>query len=339
MFGSRRSVTASSRGSGSTRAQPTPARTSGRCGSTGARGSRTVTFTNETATGWQTALFRLPVSVVAGQQYTVSYTAPNGGYAYRSTTGRTTGGLLAPSPSRQGVGAAAPGVFGNPGTLPTTSVQRDELLRRRRSSTRRTPRRCGIIVADPDCRRHPASRSTAPVTATLHAACSAATVIVTVKDADGTAGTRNRFRTRRLARTAKFVADGPSPPRRPYTRNASRRRLRGRRIRADGNGWTLHDRPTTSWSATCPCSLFTESCAPVASTRRLGCVTVGVRVLQRRGRDRSPRCRFYKGTANTGTTRRHAVELGRAAALATVTFTDESTTGWQTATFSHAGDR
>jgi hypothetical protein len=40
-----------------------------------------VTFFNETATGWQEALFATPVAVTAGTTYVVSYHAPNGGYA------------------------------------------------------------------------------------------------------------------------------------------------------------------------------------------------------------------------------------------------------------------
>jgi hypothetical protein len=40
-----------------------------------------VTFTNETATGWQQAIFDSPVPVVAGTTYVASYHAPNGRYA------------------------------------------------------------------------------------------------------------------------------------------------------------------------------------------------------------------------------------------------------------------
>lgn len=48
-----------------------------------AAGSRlaTVTFANETASGWQVATFASPVSVTAGQRYVVSYYAPRGRYA------------------------------------------------------------------------------------------------------------------------------------------------------------------------------------------------------------------------------------------------------------------
>jgi hypothetical protein len=40
-----------------------------------------VTFTNESATGWQEASFSTPIAVTAGQTYTASYLAPSGGYA------------------------------------------------------------------------------------------------------------------------------------------------------------------------------------------------------------------------------------------------------------------
>src|SRR4029078_4700875 len=51
----------------------------------------TVTFTNETASGWQQANFASPIAVSAGQTYIVSYYAPNSHYArdlsYFATTG------------------------------------------------------------------------------------------------------------------------------------------------------------------------------------------------------------------------------------------------------------
>lgn len=41
----------------------------------------TVTFTNETASGWQQATFSTPVAITAGVTYVASYWAPNGRYA------------------------------------------------------------------------------------------------------------------------------------------------------------------------------------------------------------------------------------------------------------------
>ena len=51
----------------------------------------TATFTNETATGWQTATFAAPVAIAAGTTYVASYYAPNGRYAADDSTFATAG--------------------------------------------------------------------------------------------------------------------------------------------------------------------------------------------------------------------------------------------------------
>lgn len=57
-----------------------------------------VTFKNETSSGWQTALFSEPVSISANTTYVVSYFAPNGHYSVTQdyfTAARTNGPLTA----------------------------------------------------------------------------------------------------------------------------------------------------------------------------------------------------------------------------------------------------
>jgi hypothetical protein len=44
-----------------------------------------VTFANETASGWQKALFSKPVSIASGTIYVISYHAPNGHYSYNAS--------------------------------------------------------------------------------------------------------------------------------------------------------------------------------------------------------------------------------------------------------------
>ncbi len=62
-----------------------------------------VTFTNESASGWQEADFSSPIAVTAGTTYVASYFAPNGGYsvnsAYFASAGVTNGPLTAPQSS------------------------------------------------------------------------------------------------------------------------------------------------------------------------------------------------------------------------------------------------
>ena len=62
----------------------------------------TVTFTGETASGWQTATFSSPVAINAGTSYIVSYYAPNGNYAadsgyFAGPASSIDGSLIAPA--------------------------------------------------------------------------------------------------------------------------------------------------------------------------------------------------------------------------------------------------
>ncbi len=82
----------------------------------------TGTFTNETATGWQTLTFSTPVQISANTTYVASYYAPNGGYAstpgYFATDDRNATPLHAPASGVDGTN----GVFrdGSAG-FPTTT--------------------------------------------------------------------------------------------------------------------------------------------------------------------------------------------------------------------------
>ena len=61
---------------------------------------RQVTFTGESASGWQTARFTTPVEVTAGTTYVVSYLAPNGHYSLTGnafSSALTNGQLTAPA--------------------------------------------------------------------------------------------------------------------------------------------------------------------------------------------------------------------------------------------------
>jgi hypothetical protein len=77
-----------------------------------------VTFANETATGWQTAKLSKPLDVTAGTTYVASYFAPKGQYSYTPnyfTADKTSGSLTA---SAKGNGRYA---YGSSGGFPTKS--------------------------------------------------------------------------------------------------------------------------------------------------------------------------------------------------------------------------
>jgi hypothetical protein len=79
-------------------------------------------FTDETATGWQQAVFDRPVAVTPGRTYVVSYHAPRGGYAddqgYFDKSGRDTKYLAAPAGHRSPTGVYA---YGEETRFPTQS--------------------------------------------------------------------------------------------------------------------------------------------------------------------------------------------------------------------------
>jgi hypothetical protein len=83
----------------------------------------TVSFTNESATGWQQAELSLPVAINANTTYVVSYYAPNGGYAYThgyfENGGAGSGPLHALANGENGGNALY--VYGTGGGFPTQS--------------------------------------------------------------------------------------------------------------------------------------------------------------------------------------------------------------------------
>jgi VCBS repeat-containing protein len=81
----------------------------------------TVTFTNETASGWQTATFSSPVQLTAGQTYTASYHTNVGRYANTGNffTAATTSGPLTAPATTNGVYA-----YGSNSAFPTNTYNR-----------------------------------------------------------------------------------------------------------------------------------------------------------------------------------------------------------------------
>ena len=84
----------------------------------------TVTFTNETASGWQTAEFSPGVPVTAGDSYVVSYTAPYGHYAAEPDSWADRGLDHGPLLVAGGFDSESAGVYAAPGEFPTQTFHR-----------------------------------------------------------------------------------------------------------------------------------------------------------------------------------------------------------------------
>jgi hypothetical protein len=82
-----------------------------------------VTFSSETASGWQEADFATPIPVTAGTTYVASYFAPNGGYSYDSGAFSSAGVDNAPLHALSSSASGGNGVYayGSSPALPSNS--------------------------------------------------------------------------------------------------------------------------------------------------------------------------------------------------------------------------
>ncbi|WP_260430914.1 DUF4082 domain-containing protein [Nocardioides sp. LS1] len=287
-----------------------------------------VTFSGESATGWQAATFSSAVPVSAGQAYTVSYTAPNGNYAVQLSAFAYRGVSAPPLSVEGGLGSGAAGVFGSPGLFPASTFQKasyfvDPVFTTADSSP--------LVVTNqwplPGTSSVPASTT---VTAKFSRALSAAGPNVTVKDQSGTnvPGTTGYDS---ATRVATFTPTNPLGGLVTYTVTVAGTDLEGGGV-TSGGSWQFTTARPPGVPGVCPCTLFDESLLPtVLDSAESTPVTLGVRFSSSQAGTITG-LRFYKGPNNTGV---HTGSLWAmdGTELAQGTFAGESTSGWETLTF------
>jgi hypothetical protein len=281
----------------------------------------TATFTNESASGWQTATFSSPVALTAGATYTASYHTNTGHY---STTVNgfsnavTNGPLTAPS-SGNGVYAYGSSSLFPTGTYQNTNYWVDVVFNPSGTAANQGP----TAVNDTG----PAVTKDTPVT------FSTSTLLANDTDPNGdpltvTSVSAPTNGTVSLNTTNSTITFTPTTG---YTGAAG-----FTYAISDGRGGTSSASVALTVSApgTAPVSLFSSSATPAATnTNDTSPVELGVK-FQASSAGTVSAIKFYKGTQDTGT---HTGTLWSSTGqvLATATFTGESASGWQTATFSN----
>ncbi|ACU35683.1 conserved hypothetical protein [Actinosynnema mirum DSM 43827] len=295
----------------------------------------TGTFTGETASGWQTLAFPIPVKVDKNTTYVVSYLSPTGHFAsdseYFSFSSRYLEPLTAPQTVRP---SGAPGDLGN-----ANGVFRGGAGFPNRSSLDTNYWVDVVWAPDPGPdTRAPELVSTSPVsssasvglTPTLSAAydegLNPASTQFTLTGPDGqVAGATSVTGD---GRTAQFT---PAAELRTGTTYTASVRVKD----AAGNQTPEHTWTFTTGShrpAACPCTVWDDFASPeTQSADDATPVELGTKV-RFNGKGEVLGVRFFKGANNTGT---HTGSLWDATGklLATGVFTGESTSGWQTLTF------
>jgi hypothetical protein len=281
----------------------------------------TGTFTNETASGWQSMTFSTPVTVAAGTTYVASYRAPVGHYAADPLAFSASGAGAAPLKALRSVGNGGDGVYADGGGFPSSSYQDANYYVDAAFNS-------AASIAPAVVTSTPAAGSTAgarvgPLKATFNVSIKPGASMTVSSAAGPVTGTVVLDST---AHVLSFTPASALAATTSYTVTVS-------------GAVSLSDIPMaapTSWSFTtvgpCPCSVFPSTSTPtLADSGDTAGVELGMRFVP--GSDGMVTgVRFYKSAVNTGT---HTGSLwsSTGALLAKGTFTAESASGWQSMTF------
>ncbi len=277
-----------------------------------------VTFTGESPSGWQTAKLSTPVDVTGGTSYVVSYLAPQGHY---STTPHLFDAALVNGDLTGPGGANGRYLYGTAGGFPTYSY----------GSTAYfvdvvyvpTPRPLRVVSQSPaagtpsaDLTSKPSVIFNSPLAAGWSVSASSGGSAVpgsAALSADGT--------------TLTFTPSTPLPADRDVTVSASGL-VSTEGSTLPGVTWTFH----TVTAATTTTTLFGTLTPATSSANDSSGVELGVSFTPSSAGSATG-VRFYKGSGNGGT---HTGTLWAAGGtrLASVTFTGETSSGWQQASFS-----
>lgn len=290
-----------------------------------------VTFTNETTSGWQEANFAQPIPVTAGTTYVVSYYAPSGHYSADANYFSSQNAGIAPIQGMSTTSSGGDGVYKYAtGTVfPTTAYQAsnywvDAIFLGNVSST--TPPTVTSTT--------PATGATdVPVNSSLSASMSegltAGSIHFTLTDQNGVAQPGS-LTYDPVGHTVTFQPAGQLSVSDTYTASLTATDLWGNAM-PSAYTWTFTTSATPP-AYTCPCSLWNGTAVPTtANTSDTHAVEVGMR-FQTAVSGYVTGVSFYKGAKNTGT---HIGNLwsNTGTLLATGTFTGESASGWQSLTF------
>ena len=301
-----------------------------------------VTFTNETASGWQEARFSAPVDIQANTTYVVSYHAPAGNYASGLDFFRDAAVDRPPLRALRDGEDGGNGLYGYgpSGTFPTGLYRSenywvDVVFETGAGAPDVTP---PTVAAVTPARGATGVAESANVTVRFSEPVNPTTVnatTITLRNASGTAIPAavtydSGSNTATLDPTAALAA---STLHTALVRGgaAGVQDFAGNPLAAD-DSWTFTTRAPSS--SGCPCSLWQPTARPQKESENdRKAVEVGTRF-------RSDidgvitGIRYYKGALNTGT---HTGHLWSATGqlLATATFTNETATGWQQVTFAN----
>ena len=288
----------------------------------------TATFSNESASGWQTVKFGTPVTVTANTSYLVSYHT-NVGY-YAETYGGTVAYNGLDNPPLHVPAHAFFYLYGSgfPTGTSNSNYWVDPIFTSSGGSTGDTTPPTVTTTTPANSATSVATTTTA--TATFSEAINAATLTMTAKDAANNP-VPGAVSYDAPSQTATFTPTAALANNTQYTVSVSASDVAGNAMPAPAT-FSFTTIASGTGNSSCPCSMWNEAALPdTASSSDGHSVELGVQFSADRAGYISG-IRFYKGSKNTGT---HTGSLWSSSGtlLATATFTGESATGWQQVNF------
>lgn len=285
----------------------------------------TVTFANESTSGWQTAYFNQPIAMTADTEYIMAYKSTTGSY---SATVNGFGSGLSVGNLRTEPDA---GAYSYTNDFPSARSRASYLV--------------DVVVQYPDPpfvagaqAPLPGSSSVpldAPVSATLSKAAAGSSVALTLTG-PGSVEVPGTASYDAPARKVTFTPAAPLAAATTYTATLTATSTTGQELSAGGT-WTFTTVPSPRPDGVCPCSLYQDSVTPGLPDFNDGVpLTLGVRFASD-SPGQVTGIRYYKSAGNAGT-HTGALYTADGQQLAAVTFTGESSSGWQTASFSQPVD-
>jgi hypothetical protein len=284
------------------------------------------TFSNETASGWQTLTFSQPVAVYAGLTYVASYTAPNGHYAADPWSFVYSDHVAAPLSAPRTHEAGGNGVYGSPGTFPAASYQSGNYyVDVTFTSAGATPPTTLATVPGPDAKY---VQPAIAVQAQFSKQINTSTLVFTLKNA-ANQSVAGAVSYNSANRTATFTPSSNLAAGQTFTASVQASDTTGLPMAAPTT-WSF----TTDPGNTVVNTLFAANATPAtADVNDSNAVTLGMKFTPSTS-GTIIGMRFYKGAGNGG---QHTGSLWSGDGtqrLAYATFAGESASGWQTVYFS-----
>jgi hypothetical protein len=281
----------------------------------------TATFTTEAATGWQTVHFAEPVAIAANTTYVASYFAPFGHYAanvgYFANSGATSGTLTALADGVDG----SNGVYAYGGGFPEDSFEATnywvDVLFEKAVADLTAP----IITSQSPAPQQGDARINAPITVTFDKPIDDASLSFVLRNSSNTVVTATATYDE-ATQTATLTPAAPLTMGATYSVTISATGTND--LEMTEQSWSFTTGTATIWADTAvPTTPMESDFDPVEVGVKFRSTTAGY----------VTGIRFYEGYGAYGTHVGHLWSAG-GTQLASVTFENESGTGWQTAYFS-----